>query len=339
MSRSTWILVALLAGSLAWAYASTTKQAITPGREALETIWTVPAAAIKKIEYRSGATRVAVSVTARKEGQGNYLWVEGEGLQQRQPPPQRKKGRQPPPPPASEEPTQDAFMGGLQAQKFLEEMATLQAVRVLGPAKNFKLEDFGLGGTTDKSTLVIERDGGAPLRLELGAVSAGNATRYALSGADEKVYLVRNATWRGITNVRRFMDRELFPFPVQEAQRVDIQEGSRKLTMHRLSVAPAEPNKWGRSPQDKAGDPALQEIFNGLQRIKTLRYAASADVSKASPTLTVTLVKDGAAPAVLRLFPEQKGEVAAVSTYTERPVSLNAALAKTLLDKARVALK
>ncbi|HEX7927824.1 MAG TPA: DUF4340 domain-containing protein, partial [bacterium] len=338
MSRSTWILIVLLAASLAWAYASTTKQAITPGREALETIWTVPATAIKKVEYRSGATRVAVSVTARKEGQGNYLWVEGEGLQQRQPPPQRKKGRQPPPPPASEEPTQDAFMGGQQAQKFLEEMAALQAVRVLGPSKNFKLEDFGLGGA-EKSTLVIERDGGAPLRLELGAITAGNATRYALSGVDDKVYLVRNGNWRSITNVRRFMDRELFPFPVQEAQRVEIQDGGRKLTMHRLSVAQTEPNKWARSPQDKAGDPALQEIFNSLLRIKTLRYAAADTVSKANPDLTVTLVKDGATSGTLRLFPEQKGEVVAVSTYTERPVTLNVALAKALLDKTRAALK
>jgi hypothetical protein len=336
MTRGTWILLALLVASLAWAFGAT-RQGTPTGKETLETVWNVPVGEIKKVDYRSGETRVTLSVTPRKSGQGNFVWVDGAGLRTA-PAPQRKRGRKQEPP--AEQPAQDAFQGGPQAQRFLEEIANLQAVRVLGPAKNFKLEDFGLAGE-NKAQLTVERgSGAAPLRLDLGSVSAGNSTRYALSSTDNRVYLVRNNSFRGITNVRRFMDRELFPFPIQEAQRIELQERGRKVTLYRLEVPPTEAKRWGRTPQDKTGDPALQEVVNNLLRIKALRYLPDgAPAGTAAPTLTVTVVKGNEPPSTLTLYPERQDEVPGVSTHTERPVALNTGLVKTLLERARAALK
>jgi hypothetical protein len=237
------------------------------------------------------------------------------------------------------QPASDAFKGGPQAQRFLEEVANLQAIRVLGPAKGLNLADFGLG-PDNKSYVSLERSGGAPLRVELGAVSVGGTARYALSSADGKVYLVRAGSLRTAANVRRFMDRELLPFPIQEAQRIDLQMGDRKLSLYRLEVPNNQPNRWGRAPKDTAGDPALQEVVNNLLRIKAVHYLTDApNLEKATPVLTATITKGNEPPAVIRIYAEKGDEAPALSSYTERPVALTGSLVKPLLERARAAAK
>jgi hypothetical protein len=305
------------------------------GEERLEPVWQVPAGQVQRLEYRSGETRIAITVQPRKDRPGNYVWVEGEGLPAI--PARRPRGRGEPPP-AQNEPPADAFQGGVQAQRFVEEMANLQAVRSLGPAKGLNLQDFGLPGDGKAFLALEQRAGKAPLRLDLGAVSAGNLTRYGLSSQDNRVYLIRNATLRALTNVRRFMDRELFPFPVAEAQRIELQMGSARLTLHRLNVPATDPNPWGASAQDEEGSPALQEIVNDLMRIKVVRYLpGAAEPDKSTAVLTALLYKGADRPAILSLYPARAGETPAVSSHTERPVALNVGLVNTLLQHARTA--
>ncbi len=332
MNRWTWMLLGLLVASLAWAYGASQRPR-APGEERLETVWQVPPEQVQRLEYRSGETRVTVAVEPRQVGTGNYYWVEGEGLS-RVPPGRPGSRRAAPPEPA--QPAKDAFQGSAQTQRFVEEMANLQAVRVLGPAKGMNLPDFGLSGE-GTAYLSLERRGGQPpLRLDLGAVSPGSATRYALSSQDNRVYLVRSAAFRNLQNARRLMDRELLPFPLSEAQRIEVQLGSARFSMYRLNVAANEPNAWGASAQDEEGDPALQEVFNGLLRIKVSRYLPDVPPpDKATATLVATVTKGTEPPAVLTLYPVRNDEGVAVTTYTQRPVALNSGLVNSLLQHAR----
>jgi hypothetical protein len=132
------------------------------------------------------------------------------------------------------------------------------------------------------------------------------------------------------------MDRELFPFPLQEAQRIDVQLGDRRFTLYRLEVPPTEPNRWGRAAQDKQGDPALQEVANGLLRLKALRYLAEPyDPAKSTVTLSATAYKGNEPPATLSVYREGKVDVPAISSYTVRPVGLHTGLVNTLVKSAR----
>ncbi len=334
MNRSTWMLLALLLASLAWAYGAS-QLPRSAGEERLEPVWQVPADQVQRLEYRSGESRIAITVEPRKDGPGTYLWVQGEGLPAT--PSRRPRGRGEPPQ-KPDEPSKEAFQGGAQAQRFVEDMANLQAVRNLGPAKDLNLQEFGLTGEGTAYLALERRAGKSPLRLDLGAVSAGNLARYGLSSQDNRVYLIRNAALRTLSNPRRLMDRELFPFPVPEAQRIEVQRGNAHLSLHRLKVPPTDPNAWGSSAQDEEGNPALQEIVNGLMRIKAIRYLPdAAEPDKATATLSATLFKSGERPAVLAIYPARNDEALAVSSHTERPVALNLGLVNSLLQQARTA--
>lgn len=334
MNRSTLVLLVILAASLAWAYTGT-RRPLTPAQQASEPVWKVAAADIKQVTYQSGETRIRLTVEPRADRPGRFLWIEGEGLQAT-PPPRRGKKRQSPQP---EPPAHDAFQGGPQAQRLLEEIANLQAIRVLGAAKDLKLEDFGLGGG-NADVLALDLAGGASLRLALGTLSAGNAARYVLSSIDNRVYLVRNAPFRTLSGARRMMERELFPFPPQEAQRLEIETGGRKLVLHRLNLPPKEANRWGRVAGDTAGNPALQQVVNALVRIKVVRYlTGDPGPGPAAPVLTITAFKSGEPPAVLRIYADGKEETPARSDHTVRPVALNKDLVKTLHEKTRAAMR
>jgi hypothetical protein len=334
MNRSTVILLAALAASLAWAYGSTRRSPV-PAEQATQPVWKVASADIKQASYQSGETRVRLTAEPRANRPGRFLWIEGEGLPAVQPL-RRSKKRKPQQP---QPPTQDAFQGGPPAQGLLEEIANLQAIRVLGAAKDFKLEDFGLGGS-NQDFLVLDLRGGTSLRLELGTLSAGNAARYVLSAMDNRVYLVRNAPFRRLSNPRRMMDRELFPFPPQEAQQLEIETGGRRLVLHRLNLSAKEVNRWGHAAGDAAGDPALQQVVNALVRIKAVRYLPeNLGTGQGAPGLTVTALKSGEPPAVLRIYADGKEETPARSDHTVRPVALNKDLIKVLREKTRAVMK
>jgi hypothetical protein len=125
---------------------------------------------------------------------------------------------------------------------------------------------------------------------------------------------------------------------VNEAERIEVTVGGRKSALHRVDAPPNEPNRWAWAPGEKKGDPAAQELANGLLRIRALRYLPGGfDPAKSAVTLSATLYRGSEPPATLTIYREGKEDVPALSSHTVRAVGLNTGLVNTLLKSARAA--
>jgi hypothetical protein len=340
MTRANWILLGLLVASLGWAFGASREASDATGERGVP-VWKLEPGQVRRIEYQAGPVRVAMAVRGSDLPQ---LWVETE-TSAAVPAPAAKGAAAP-----KKEATvsvKDAFKGGPLAERMLQSLASLQAVRDIGAAEKLKLADFGLAGNAS-GTLRIERAGNeAPLRLDLGASGPGQATRYGLSSRDNHVYLLRQSLLQNLANPRPMMDRELLPVPVQEADQLELRLGGQTLTLYRLNAPPvaagsARPSaavSWGRSAQDPHGDVALSAVATALGGIKAVRYEAnSPPLDPAKAALTVTLKKGPALIVEARFYETKTGEAPAISNYTVRPVAVSAALVKTLMDATRAAM-
>jgi hypothetical protein len=322
MNRSSWILSLLVVLALGWAFAVSRSMDAPTGGDALLTVWKVPAGDISRIVYSAGQLQAVVQPLPSGTGRSPYLWITAKGL------PAPGGGK-------TQADAAEAFKGNSLAAQALTDLAHLQATRSLGPAAKIKLADYGLVGST--VSLTVEAKDALPLKVDLGMQALGGTSRYAIFNG--VVYTLRQPQLAPLETARLLMDRDLFSFPVQRAERIELRSGGRQRTLYALHGASPVQAGWASSAKAQAGDPAQLQWVIDLARTKVQEYAAG-DPALPDPDPAALDVKvfptDNAPAATLRLAGPQAGRYLARSSHTTRSVYLVPELAKPLLEQARL---
>lgn len=333
MHRGHAILAVLVLGAAAWAYfVAHPLGGGAPAGRGTVTVWQVPASEVSAVTFRDGPSRVTLRPRPAKGVHAATVWVQTgpSGAPAAASPSPTASGKAPPKPLPAEE-----FRGNAAARQALDSLTTLTAVRDLGRLAALDGKAFGFPGPG--GFIELQRHGGTPLKLELGRETYGSTGRYAHDPTDGHVYLLPLLTLQRLavaTSV--LMDRDLLSLQPEQAERVELRTVAGSRTLYHLSGA----GRWGSSAQAAAADPDAGALVTDLQRLRVQRYRLQGEAPPAGPpALEVRLFassggEERTPTAWLRFYAIEHNTAPAVSSYTERPVDLPAAVVRDVLKKA-----
>lgn len=336
LHRSHAVLAALVVLAAVWAYWAAHRG---PGGSAAGqkvTVWELPLRDIATLTFRDGDVRAVVQ-PAWDAGDEPYVWVEAQAAAPRKPTPKpARRGAREPPGTEPAAPETSAFKGNSAARPLLESFATLIAERDLGPLGALEPGQFGL--PAQDAYLELARAQGPPLRLELGRAGFGANTRYAHEPGSGHLYLLRVAELRRLATARAsLMDRDLLGLKLNEAQRIELTDGTRSATFHKLQ----DPGQWAASAEAEQGDADAGGLVNLLQGLAVLRYLDEGSAEPGPPALEVRVFLPGSdEPAGwVRLFAGSGPQALARSAHSRRLVETPEAQVRQALERARALLQ
>lgn len=340
-ARRLAVLAALLALALVWAYwaAHPGKDRPSKGSQAFA-LWALDASDVKQIRVHLEKAKVRMSPEGAAAQDGTpYLWVTADLPEKpAAAPPAKAEGEQATAEAASAEERNLQFKGNKSAVTAFQSLTTLMAERRLGSLADVQGEVYGL--PSDKEYIEIETaKGDAPLRINLGGTTFGDTYRYVHFTRDDGVYLIKQSVVQTLARApARMMDRDLFPFPVPQSERIELRSGDRAVSFWRLDAAEGEDVEWGEAPDSAEGVAAVQQLVKDLARVKATKFLAE-DAPAPQADLEVRLSAEGQDPATLRLYKRADGEWLAVSSHSRRAVQPGAKPAQAVVDAAAALLQ
>lgn len=329
MLRSQSILAVLLAGALLWAYllSHPDKEAATHSGRTV-TVWDAPVREIGQLYYRNGKSHLTLSPVWKEGEERPSIWISSW----REP----KKG-------AVEEPAQQPpikktnFKGNEASFKLLQSLANLRAVRRVGSMEQLNGKEFGL--PEPKKIIELTMEGGqSPLKLEIGSYNFSKSMRYILETRDNRIYLLRSSLLRPLNRVKTaLLDKKLFPFPVEEAEKIIVKKSGVEKTLWRLKQMEKASAAWGEKPDAEMDISVMWTFVNSLKNLKVVSYLEENELPEGEePLLSVLIQAEGGEKpeSWLHLYPRTPARAPARSSYTERPVLIPPGLAKRVLDNA-----
>jgi hypothetical protein len=330
------VLAGLLAATLIWAYWVAHPAKNRPsGADQAFALWEVPPQKLSRVTVQASKRRLILEPEPGGEGGGSYVWIQSEPLDAVA---NSAPGAEEPAESRSKPPTQQ-FKGNRSAEQALELLATLMVQRRIGKLEELENPlQYGLPAESD--FLELEREGADPLRLNLGGGTYGDTYRYVHFVQDGSVYLVRQTTLQGLTrSPLRMMDRDLFPFPLSSATRLELRMGDRTASFYRLETSAADSAEWGDSPEAEAGDESVKAWVTDLSRLKVMNYVGREDLSGGEPALEAVITAEANPSVTLRWLAQEGEHWMAVSSHTRHAVRLNAKAAGALVDGAKALLE
>lgn len=329
MHRGHAILAVLVAAAALWAYGVTHPGAGGgPAGHASVPVWEVPLRSVQSLAFSEGAVNAELEPRWQPGADAPYVWVTAKGPAAHGAPATQAPGTE----------TAQAFKGNAAAGATLKAFASLTALRDLGRLTD--LDAPALGLEAPKGTLTLTRDGGAPLKLELGRATFGDTGRYAHRPDTDHVFLLRATELRRLAaGQAALMDRRLLDTELTDATRVTVTVEGQSRTFHRL----ADPQSWGLEPGASQPVRDVTGVLTALERAVVTAYRPQA-AEGAQPGAAALEVRwfagDAAEPlAWVRVYLEGKDTAWAVSSHTRNPVELAFKGAQTLVNKARPLVK
>lgn len=165
---------------------------------------------LKQVRFESPDRTV---VLHRGELNGDsVVWVDEDEHPQAKPAP----AGHPPAPPAA---WHRVLVGNEQAEKVLDQLASLKATRALGKVDGAKLKELGL----DAPKLHLEVDAeGEKIALALSTEPAGVEQPYLRRERDGEVFLLSGMLVANLNSAMRLVDRRLHAFPPDAFDRVTV---------------------------------------------------------------------------------------------------------------------
>lgn len=222
------------------------------------TVWQGKPREVEAIVYEGKKKRL--ELTSKKDDLGRYFvgTVEKEKAAPR---PAPDAGA---PEPAAEEKIVTGLVSIAPAEKLLDLLAPLRALRAVGQVPADREAEFGLDDP--EGTLTVKL-GGAERKLVMGGATPGGADRYARDPSSNEVYVVKGQVFRDVDSAESaLMERELHEWKDAEVASAKIVAGGKSRTVVR--GGPESKRFWA---DEEAKDTADETIANWMSKVDRLR--------------------------------------------------------------------
>lgn len=221
------------------------------------TVWTGRAADVERVVF-DGKTK-KVTLEAKKDELGAYYVG---ALERNATPPPAGSAAAPTPPPASKGKTEFVAVGA--AQKLVEAMAPLKALRALGRIPEDRAAEFGLD--QPEGTLVVTLKG-AERKIVVGGTTPGGGDRYVRDPASGELYVIDGDAVRDLdTAESRLVERDLHEWKEAEVTSADVKAGDK--TRQVVRGGPEGKRFWA---DPSAADQKDETIANWMSKVDRLR--------------------------------------------------------------------
>ncbi|HMY21414.1 MAG TPA: DUF4340 domain-containing protein, partial [Polyangium sp.] len=221
------------------------------------TVWQGRPADVERVVF-DGKTK-KVSLETKKDDVGSYYV--GALERSATPPPSGSAGTPPPAPPAKGK-TEFVAVGA--AQKIVDAMAPLKALRALGKIPEDRASEFGLA--EPEGTLVVMLKG-AERKLVIGGTTPGGGDRYVKDPASGETYVIDGDAVRDLDSAEtRLVERDLHEWKEAEitAAKVKTSDKSRQI----VRGGPEGKRFWAHPG---AADQKDETVANWMSKIDRLR--------------------------------------------------------------------
>lgn len=198
---------------------------------------------------------------------------------------------------SAESPSSERFVASQKFKDMLAQFAPLQAIRVIGPASEEKLTEYGLKDGT-RTLLLKDSSGAALLSLIIGKQLYGGRNIYAMNQSDSKVLLLAGDLISDFEKPElRFFERSLTAVTPEDVRAASLMQGAKtKRYLHTTKDAKGAA-VW--TLDGSSGDPVPQvsSWFDRLLQLKAASYATEeeeATLKSAQALFEVALEGGGA---------------------------------------------
>ena len=234
------------------------------------TVWSGRPADVAKVVFEGKNRKVSLESKSDKLG-AYYLGVlEREAT----PPPAPPDAGAPSPAPASKTKTEFVSVGV--AQKLVESLAPLKALRALGRIPDDRAAEFGLAEPDGTLTVTI---GGAERKLVLGGTTPGGGDRYVREPQTGETYVIDGSAVRDLdTAESRLVERELHGWKEAEVSTAELSAGGKKRQVVR--GGPEGKRFWADPAAADQKDETAANFMAKLDRLRPTDYVMSEPAGK-----------------------------------------------------------
>ncbi|NUQ73551.1 MAG: DUF4340 domain-containing protein [Polyangiaceae bacterium] len=242
------------------------------------TVWTGRAEDIERISFEGKSKKV--SLEAKKDGAGTYFVGTAEKEIAR--PKKDPHGHEAPDaadagadaggeaePPAPKERTTVAFVSVSAAQKLVDQLAPLKALRSIGKIGDDRAAEFGL--VESEGTLTVKM-GGSERKLVFGGPTPGGGDRYARDPASGEVYAIKGDIFRNLDGAESsLMERSLHEWPENDVAAATI--AAQGKTRNLVRGGEERKRFWADPTTPDANDETAGNWMSKLDRLRPSEYS------------------------------------------------------------------
>ncbi|MDI3282024.1 DUF4340 domain-containing protein [Polyangium sp. 15x6] len=234
------------------------------------TVWPGRPADVAKVVFEGKNRKVSLETKSDKIGAYYVGSLEREAT----PPPVNPDAGAPPPAPGGK--TKTDFVGVGVAQKLVESLAPLKALRALGRIPEDRAAEFGLAEPEGTLTVTI---GGAERKLVLGGTTPGGGDRYVREPQTGETYVIDGGAMRDLdTAESRLVERELHGWKEAEVSTAELNAGGKKRQIVR--GGPEGKRFWADPAAADQKDETAANFMAKLDRLRPTDYVMSDPAGK-----------------------------------------------------------
>lgn len=234
------------------------------------TVWSGRPADVAKVVFEGKNRKVSLESKSDKLGAYYLGTLEREAT----PPPANPDAGAPPPAPGSK--TKTDFVGVGVAQKLVESLAPLKALRALGRIPEDRAAEFGLAEPEGTLTVTI---GGAERKLVLGGTTPGGGDRYVREPQTGETYVIDGGAMRDLdTAESRLVERDLHGWKEAEVSTAELSAGGKKRQIVR--GGPEGKRFWADPAAADQKDETAANFMAKLDRLRPTDYVTSEPAGK-----------------------------------------------------------
>lgn len=232
------------------------------------TVWSGRAADVERIVFEGKNKKVTLE--AKKDELGAYY----VGALERSAPPPPAPDSKAPPAPAKAGKTE--FVGVGAAQKLIDALAPLKALRALGRIPEDRSSEFGL--SEPEGTLIVTLKG-TERKIVIGGTTPGGGDRYVRDPSSGETYVIDGDAVRDLdTAESRLVERELHEWKEAEVTTAEVSAGGKKRQI--LRGGPEGKRFWADPAAADQKDETVANWMSKVDRLRPTDYVMSTPADK-----------------------------------------------------------
>ena len=240
--------------------------------QAEATVWTGRAADVQRIVFEGKNKKVTLET--KKDDVGAYYVGALDRNEAPPTPPPAGSVAAPERPPSKTGKTEFVAVGA--AQKIVDAMAPLKALRALGKIPEDRASEFGL--TEPEGTLIVAL-GGTERKLVIGGTTAGGGDRYVKDPSSGEIYVIDGDAVRDLdTAESRLIERDLHEWKEAEVTAANVKGGDK--TRQIVRAGPEGKRFWADPGAADQKDETLANWMSKLDRLRPTDYVMTTPADK-----------------------------------------------------------
>lgn len=193
------------------------------------------------------------------------------------------------------------FLANSKIDKALESFSPLIAKRIVGPAANLNLSEFGLEASnpdTDdanntRQELAITRANGTEWKLTLGKKSFGSSNRFALDSRENRVILIDGRPFENFEKAEfRIFEKQLIKQKWDDITNATISFAGQAKTLRHTLRNSRGALQWSSINDDAKPNPRYQSWMDKISRLKVETYLEADTTMPSAPILEIKLIQN-----------------------------------------------